>query len=283
MTISLADLTTQETPTWCPGCGDHTILASLKNALAELVIDPKDVVIVSGIGCGSKIPHYVKTYGFEGLHGRGLPVAMGIKLANPTLTVIAISGDGDTYGIGGNHFMHTMRRNLDIVHIVQDNQVYGLTKGQYSPTSKKGFKSPSSPHGALETPVNPLALALTMGASYVARGYALNVSQLKELFVDALNHKGYAFVDVLQPCVNYNRANTPQWYQENTQVLQGNDPANWDEAMKLARRTDKLPLGLFFKEDRPTYDGEVSVYEKGVPATRDISNIDLSMMLKHYV
>src|SRR3989338_10358771 len=153
--VTVAELSTKEQPTWCPGCGDFTILSTLRNALAELQLDPSDTVIVSGIGCGSKTPHFVKTYGFEGLHGRALPAATGMKIANPKLNIVIVTGDGDGYGIGGNHFIHTARRNLNMTHIIQNNEVYGLTKGQTSPTSEKGFKSNSTPQGALEEPVNP--------------------------------------------------------------------------------------------------------------------------------
>ncbi len=280
--LTVADLTTKEGPTWCPGCGDFTILATLKNALVELNVDPVNTVIVSGIGCGSKVPHYVKTYGFESLHGRALPVAMGIKLANPKLKVIVVTGDGDGYGIGGNHFIHTMRRNLDITHIVENNEVYGLTKGQYSPTSKKGAKTPSSPSGALESPLNPIALALTMGATYVARGYAMNINHLKQLYVGALRHKGYSFIDTLQPCSTYNKTNTMPWYQQNTYVMQDHDPANWDAAMKLAREVGKFPIGLFYKENRATYDDEVMLANPEPAALRDVSKVDISAMLDRF-
>src|SRR3989338_4848870 len=169
--ITMAELTTKEAPTWCAGCGDFGILSIVKGAIADMGLDPKNTLIVSGIGCGSKLPHFVRAYGFEGLHGRPLPVATAAKIVNPNLNVIVTSGDGDTYGIGGNHFIHSMRRNIDITLIVENNEIYGLTKGQTSPTSPQGFVSNSTPSGALEIPVNPMSIALAMGASYVARGY----------------------------------------------------------------------------------------------------------------
>ena len=169
--VDIKDLDTGERPTWCPGCGNYVLLSTLKAVISELELQPENVVVVSGIGCGSKMPHFIKTYGFEGLHGRILPVATGIKLANKNLTVIAVGGDGDGYGIGGNHFIHAARRNIDITYIVQNNSVYGLTKGQYSPTSQKGFVSPTSPFGAIDEPVNPVSLAISSGATYVARAW----------------------------------------------------------------------------------------------------------------
>src|SRR5439155_17545141 len=203
-----------EKPTWCVGCGDFGILASVKQALAGLDLYPHQVLLVSGIGCGSKLPYYMKANGFDALHGRALPVATGAKLANHELKVVVISGDGDGDGIGGNHFMHVMRRNPDLTHIVENNQVYGLTKGQYSPTSDKGYVSTTSPEGSIEVMANPMAIAMAGGATFVGRGFAGDPKHLTELIKKAINHKGYALVDVLQPCVTYNKINTYDWYKE---------------------------------------------------------------------
>src|SRR3989344_4011242 len=233
--------------------------------------------------CGSKTPHFVNTYGFEGLHGRAMPVATGIKLANKGLKVIVVSGDGDSYGIGGNHLIHGMRRNLDITYLVQNNAVYGLTKGQYSPTSMKGFKTPTSLGGAIEESVNPTALALTMGATYVARGYAYEVKHLQKLIVDGINHKGFSFIDIFQPCSTYNKIQTISWYKQNLVKMEeiGHDPSNFDEAMKKAWMKEKLPIGLFFKNEKPTYEEQVPA--ASVPLVKqDISNIDIKPLLQRF-
>ena len=276
---TVAELTTKELPNWCAGCGDFNILFALKNALAELNIAREQTVIVSGIGCGSKTNHFLTTYGFEGLHGRSLAVATGIKLVNPELNVIVTAGDGDTYGIGGNHFLHTMRRNLDITLIVQNNAVYGLTKGQYSPTSRKGFKSPSSPGGALEEPINPMAMGIITGATYVARGFAYEIQHLIKLVKGAIAHKGFAIVDVFQPCSTYNKVQTLQWYKENIKKLEdmGHDPTDKAAALTKAVQWEpgNVPIGLFYKEEKPTYDQLA-----GRAVTKDdISNIDIRSML----
>jgi 2-oxoglutarate ferredoxin oxidoreductase subunit beta len=194
--------------TWCPGCGDFGILAAIKQALAGLDVYPHDVMLVSGIGCGSKLPHYMRANGYNSLHGRALPIAQGIKLANHALHVIAVTGDGDGYGIGQGHFIHAMRRNADITHIVENNQVYGLTKGQYSPTSERGYISTFSPEGAIEFAINPIALALSAGATFIARASAADPKHMANVIAQAITHKGYALVDCLQPCVTYNKVNT---------------------------------------------------------------------------
>lgn len=284
--VTVAELSTKEQPTWCPGCGDFTILSTLRNALAELQVDPDKTVIVSGIGCGSKTPHFVKTYGFEGLHGRLLPVAAGVKLANHELTVIGIGGDGDGYGIGGNHFIHAMRRNLDMTYIIQNNAVYGLTKGQYSPTSQKGFKSPSTPHGALEEPINPVALALTAGATFIARGNAMDILHLKQLIMAAVKHRGFSLIDVFQPCTTYNKIQTALWYRQNIYKLEDDKSYNPEDKMaayaKAYEWTPKIPVGVLYKVDKPTY-------EDGLPQIKDtplvhqpIDNIDIAPLLERY-
>lgn len=283
--ITLADLTTTEMPTWCPACGDFNILFCVKNALAELNIPQHQVALVSGIGCGSKLPHFVKTYGFEGLHGRSLPVATGIKLANTDLTVMAVVGDGDCYGIGGNHLLHIMRRNFNLTLLVEDNAVYGLTKGQMSPTSTKGFKSPSTPSGSIEIPLNPMAFGILGGATYVARGYAYDAKQLQKLIADGIRHKGFAMIDILQPCSTYNKINTIQWYKDRVYKLEdeNHDPTNREAAMKKAEEWgDRIPVGLIYKADRPTYeDGLPQIAEKAL-VKQDISNIDLSKGLEKF-
>jgi 2-oxoglutarate/2-oxoacid ferredoxin oxidoreductase subunit beta len=270
------------TPGWCPGCGDYMILAALKRAVLELGLKPENVVVVTGIGCGSKINHFIKTYGFEGLHGRALPVASGIKLANDELTVIAITGDGDAYGIGGNHFLHSCRRNLNITYITQDNSIYALTKGQTSPTSSQGKKTNSTPFGVLEEPINPIALGILTGASFVARGYSHELEHLTELIKNAIIHKGFSLVNVLQYCPSMNKQNTLEFFKENVEKLTGNNISDKGEAIMLAERKDKLPIGLFYQVEKPTYEeGEPQISETPL-VKQDISNVDIGKLLKKF-
>jgi 2-oxoglutarate ferredoxin oxidoreductase subunit beta len=253
--------------TWCPGCGDFGILNAIKQALAQLELAPHQVMFFSGIGCGSKLPHYLKANGFNSIHGRALPVATGFRLSNTDLVCIAVTGDGDGYGIGAGHFMHTARRNVDVVHIVENNQVYGLTKGQYSPTSDKGFISTTTPEGAIEMAVNPIALAIAAGATFVARGFSSDTKHLAGLIVKAIQHRGYALIDVLQPCVTYNHVNTNQWYKMKVYKLD-NDPSYdpHNKAMAFAKAQEwgeSIPLGIIYIEERDTYEDQVTVLAEG--------------------
>ncbi len=247
---------------WCPGCGDYGILTVLKRALAELNIPPENLVMVSGIGQAAKIPHYFRTHFFNGLHGRALPPAVAIKAANPSMTVIAESGDGDMYGEGGNHFIHTIRRNPNITNIVHNNMVYGLTKGQASPTSQLGFKTPVQVAGVFLEPFNPLAVAIALDAGFVARAFIGDADQTKEIFKKAILHKGYSLVDVFQPCVTFNKINTWQWFKEHTYYLEDSfDPHDRIAAFKRTVETDKLPLGIFYiGPDRSTFEENVGIY-----------------------
>ncbi len=204
---------------WCPGCGNFSILRVLKQALSELDIKPEKLVIVSGIGQAAKTPHYLKTNVFNGLHGRSLPAATAIKAANPDLTVIAESGDGCMYAEGGNHLIHAIRRNPDITTLVHNNMVYGLTKGQVSPTSGEGFKTPVQVRGVFLEPFNPVAIAVALDASFVARAFAGDTEETKEILKKAITHKGFALVDIFQPCISYNKVNTYEWFKENTYYL----------------------------------------------------------------
>ena len=251
---------------WCPGCGDIMILKVLKETLAELQIPPENLVMVSGIGQAAKIPHYLRCHTFNGLHGRALPVAFAIHTANPNLTVIAQSGDGDMYGEGGNHFIHTIRRNPNITNIVHNNMVYGLTKGQASPTSSRGFKTPVQIGGVILESFNPLAVAIALDASFVARAFIGDQQQTKELLKQAITHQGYALVDLFQPCVTFNKINTYQWFKDNTYALgQDHDPT--DRQAAFARAWDscdtyKLPLGVFYKHPQKTpYHKAITLYE----------------------
>lgn len=248
---------------WCAGCGNFPILKILKQTLAELQIAPTNLVLVSGIGQAAKIPHYLRANIFNGLHGRALPPATAIKAANPALTVIAESGDGDMYGEGGNHFIHTIRRNPDITNIVHNNMVYGLTKGQASPTSQKGFKTSVQVNGVFLEPFNPLAVAIALDASFVACAFSGHAEQTKDILKQAITHKGYSLVDLLQPCVSFNRLNTNQWFNENTCYLEEHNPHDKNEAFEQAVKTDRLRLGVFYKNsDKTTFTANTGVYEQ---------------------
>ena len=254
---------------WCPGCGNFPILNIVKMALAELDRAPQDVVLCSGIGQAAKTPHYLRVNYFNGLHGRALPPAIAIKVSNPRLTVIAESGDGDTYGEGGNHFMHTIRRNPDITNIVHDNMIYGLTKGQASPTCEKGLKNPIQPEGVIVDQFNPLAVALSLGATFVARAFTGDILQTKEIIKEAILHKGYALVDVFQPCVVFNKQNTYQWFKEKGYYVDEKyDKTDKMKALELAFDLDRLALGVIYQhEGKPTYEtlvreGNGPLYEK---------------------
>jgi 2-oxoglutarate ferredoxin oxidoreductase subunit beta len=249
---------------WCPGCGNYAILNSLKQALTELKISSQQLVVISGIGQAAKIPQYFKTNYFNGLHGRSLPPATGIKAANPTLTVIAESGDGDMYGEGGNHFIHTIRRNPDITNIVHNNMVYGLTKGQASPTSETGFKTPIQINGVTLNPFNPITIAIALDASFVARAYAGDGKETKEIVKKAIQHRGYALVDIFQPCVSFNKINTHDWFKEHTYYLDsGYDVTNRIEAFKKSIEQNRLPLGIFYlNENKNTFEQNLKIYKQ---------------------
>ncbi len=248
---------------WCPGCGNFPILKILKQALAQLKIEPKKLVLVSGIGQAAKIPHYFRTNFFNGLHGRALPAATAIKVANPALTVIAESGDGDMYGEGGNHFIHTIRRNPDITNIVHNNMVYGLTKGQASPTSQKGFVTPVQVNGVFLEPFNPLAVAIALDAGFVARAFAGDIEQTSNILTKAVEFKGYALVDIFQPCVSFNKLNTNQWFKEHTYYLEDHDPTDRQKAFEKATETDRLPLGIFYTSPpKPSFEENIGIYRQ---------------------
>jgi 2-oxoglutarate ferredoxin oxidoreductase subunit beta len=249
---------------WCPGCGNFNILQILKEALAELDIEPTRLVMVSGIGQAAKIPHYMRCHYFNGLHGRAIPPATAIKVANPGLTVIAESGDGDMYGEGGNHLIHAIRRNPDITNIVHDNMVYGLTKGQASPTSQCGFKTPVQVNGVILQPFNPIALAISLDASFVARAFSGDGERTKEILKKAISHKGYALVDIFQPCVSFNKVNTFQWFKERIYYLEeSHDPSDRVEAFHRSLEREKLPLGIFYiNSEKPTFEENVGIYRE---------------------
>jgi 2-oxoglutarate ferredoxin oxidoreductase subunit beta len=283
----MADLKGKVDPDWCPGCGDFGVLAAVQKALVELQIPKHEVATISGIGCSSNFPGFIDTYGMHTLHGRSLPVASGMKLANHGMTVLVTGGDGDGFGIGAGHFVHTMRRNLDLTYIVMDNQIYGLTTGQTSPTSRIGMKTKSMPFGNVDAPVNPLSLALAAGATFVARGFSAEQKHLTELIKQAIQHKGFSFLDVFSPCVTYNHDNTFQWFRPRVKKLEENpdyDRADFQAAVeKSLLWGDEIPIGVFFERtDVPTaHDAEPVlkpgplVHQKmGIPADIAKSFVD---------
>lgn len=247
---------------WCPGCGNFAIRNALIEVLQELEIEQTKLVISSGIGQAAKMPQYINSSYFNGLHGRGLPTAVAIKAANPELVVIAEGGDGDMYGEGGNHFIHNIRRNPDITHIVHNNMVYGLTKGQASPTSQIGFTTPVQASGVINEPFNPLAVAISLGATFVARAFSGDMEQMKEILKRAVKHKGYALVDIFHPCVTYNKVNNFMWYKKNSYYVEETlNETQKDKAMKLVLETDRFAMGVLYEElGRPTFEEQVTVY-----------------------
>jgi 2-oxoglutarate ferredoxin oxidoreductase subunit beta len=250
--------------TWCPGCGDFGVLNATYKALAEQGYDTKDVVVVSGIGCSSRFPFFVSTYGFHGVHGRALPIATGIKMSRPELEVVVFGGDGDAFAIGAGHFVHACRRNIDMCYVIMDNAVYGLTKGQYSPTSQLGFVSKTTPTGSSEEGINPLMLAIASGATYVARGFSSKPKELTKLIVDGINHKGFAVIDCYSPCPTFNKINTFNYWKEETEPLPADhDPSDMGAAIALARVNDPLHLGVFYKKEGVSFDDRVQARVTG--------------------
>lgn len=262
---TLDDFKAQCQPNWCPGCGDFGIWSSLKQAVVTMNWSPADFLLVYGIGCHGHMINFLNSYAIETLHGRPIPVAEGFHLANHSLPAIVVAGDGDTFGEGTNHLVHAARRNIDIKMILHDNQVYGLTTGQTAPTAQKGFKSKSTPYGVIEDPVNPLAIALASGATFVARGFAGDIPNLTKLFLEGFDHKGFAFIDVFQPCITFNHVNTYQWYRDHIyQLPDSYKPNDRVEAYRRALEwTDKVPVGIFYKENRPTYVDQTPQLSQG--------------------
>ncbi len=254
---------------WCPGCGNIMILKTLDKALAEAGVDRRKLVLVSGIGQAAKLPHYTDANVFNGLHGRALPAATGIKLANHELEVVIASGDGDMYGEGGNHFLHAVRRNIGIKCFVHDNQIYGLTKGQASPTSDPGMVTKVQTHGVVSSPVNPLALAIVEGATFVARSSAVVPEHLQRTMVAALKHRGFALLDILHPCVTFNRVNTWPWYKERVRELPADyDPTDRTLALETAMKWGKeIPIGIVYRSERKTFEEQQPALARGPLAT----------------
>lgn len=249
------------TPAWCPGCGNFSILRAFNESMIEIGLNPHEFVIVSGIGQAGKFPHYTRCHTFNGLHGRTLPVATGIKLANHNLKVFAVAGDGDCYGEGGNHLIHAIRRNIDIKLFVHDNQIYGLTKGQASPTTMKGMITKTQPFGVFSEQFNPLAMAIALNCSFVARGFAGDIEHLKSLIKEAVNHKGFTLVDILQPCVSFNKINTFEWYRQ--RVYRLSEDYNPSDRFKAFEKSlewgEKIPIGIIYKTTRLSYEEQIPV------------------------
>ena len=256
-------------PDWCPGCGDFGVLNSLQRACAELGLKPHEILTVSGIGCSSNLPGYFNAYGVHTLHGRSLAVATGAKMANHELNVIVTAGDGDGYGIGGNHFSHTARRNVDLTYVVMNNQIYGLTTGQVSPTSRLDMKTKSTPFGSIEPPINPLTSAIMAGATYVARGYSGDIRHLTDLMKNAIQHKGFSLVDVFSPCTTFNRDNDHTFFKQRVKKLEDedHDPTDWKTACERAMEWgDTIYTGLFFRSgDVPALDEREPILKDGTP------------------
>jgi len=275
-------LKTAQKITWCPGCGNFGILSAFKDALVELGLERENVVIVTGIGCHGKIVDYLNVNGFHGLHGRVLPVATAIKLANPDLEVIGFSGDADCYDEGWDHFCHAVRRNMDVTVIVHDNMVLGLTTGQTTATSQKGFKSKSTPFGSVIPPLNPLAHALAANGTFVARGFAGDTKHLQKLMVEAIKHKGFGYIDVFQPCVSFNYVNTWDFYRQRVYKLEETEHDVRDKQKALEKSSEwgeKIPIGVFYKEERPTYRDSLP-HVKDVPLTKlPIDDVDIDQIL----
>ena len=278
---TLADFRTSEKSWWCPGCGDFGVLAALQKALVELGIEPEKVALVAGIGCSGKIGNYINSYNLHVVHGRSLPGAVGVKLANRELTVIAAGGDGDGFAIGMGHFMHALRRNVNVTYIVMDNQIYGLTKGQTSPTSDLGFKTKSTPAGNVEHTVNPLQLAIASGCTFVAQGFSSNQKQLVEVIKQAILHEGFSFVNTYSPCVTFNRVNTYDWFKANLSNLddaQEYDRSDRQAAMQKLMETNEMLTGIVYQNK------EVRSFDQQVPGFQEtgIVNQELKVDPAHW-
>jgi len=277
--VTLEDLKTPKTNTWCPGCGNFGILMAFKKALIELGIEREEAVIVSGIGCHGKMVNYVNVNGFHGIHGRVLPLAQGIKLANPKLKVVGFAGDADQYNEGWGHFAHAARMNIDMTLIVHDNMVLGLTTGQATSTSQQGFKSKSTPFGVIPPMLNPVAHALVSDGTFVARGFSGDMFHLKNLIVEAIKHRGFAFIDVFQPCVTFNYLNTYDWFRQRVYKLEeeGHDVTDRKKALEKALEWgDRIPIGIFYNRERPTYHDNLP-HLKDAPLTKvPTENVDVT-------
>ena len=284
MTMTRLEDFGQFDPAWCPGCGNFSILSAVKKALVANNLSPRQLLFVSGIGQAAKAPHYLNANVFNGLHGRSLPVATGAKLANPELTVIVESGDGCNYGEGGNHFLAAIRRNIGVTLLVHDNQVYGLTKGQASPTSQRGFVTKTQPQGVLSEPFNPIAVAVAMRASFVARSFSGFEEHVTDMVRQAIAHPGFALVDIMHPCVSFNKVNTFAWYKERCQMLPADyDPTDWETAMTTAATWgERIPIGLIYKNDRAPFESNFPPLQRGPLTRQAVDRKALKEILQRY-
>ncbi len=273
-------------PAWCPGCGDYGILNAVKKVLHNIGKAPEEVVLVSGIGQAAKLPHYVRANVFNGLHGRALPAAIGVKLANHNLTVLAVGGDGDMYGEGGNHFLHAIRRNVNITLLVHDNKIYGLTKGQASPTTDIGTQTKLQPLGVINQPLNPLTLAISQRCSFVARSFAGAPDHLAEIIQAGIEHPGFAYIEILQPCVSFNKVNTYAWYKERVFDVSKDtkyDHTNFHTALDAAEEWGaRIPIGILYKHIRPTYEEQAAILKLGPLLTGISPALKVKEFLKTY-
>ncbi|WP_340690636.1 2-oxoacid:ferredoxin oxidoreductase subunit beta [Hydrogenobacter thermophilus] len=278
-----ADYKSDVEPTWCSGCGDFGVVAALTRAYSELGLKPENIVSVSGIGCSSRLPLFVKNYSVHSLHGRAVPLAIGIKLARPDLTVIVETGDGDLFSIGAGHNPHAARRNIDITVICMDNQVYGLTKNQVSPTSREGLYGSLTPYGSIDRPVNPIATMLSYGATFVAQTYAGNLKHMTEVIKQAIQHKGFSFVNVISPCPTFNKVDTFQYYKGKVKDIneQGHDPSDYRKALELAFHdldhyhdpNAPVPIGVFYKAELETYEDRMQSVKRRYKQVEDVQEL----------
>ncbi len=273
--FEVKDYKSEVKPVWCPGCGDFGVLSATYKALTALQLKPHEVVVVSGIGCSSRIPYFMRTYGIHGVHGRPLPIATGVKMANPSLTVLAMGGDGDLMSIGGGHLPHAAARNVDVTVVLMDNQTYGLTKAQASPTSPLGHVSKSTPYGFIAKPLNPVLLALSYGATFVARGYSAKANELADLLAQAIRHPGFAFIHVQSPCTEFH--NTYNLYDQLVEdVPADHDPSDLRAALNLAMTQDKVYLGLLYRERRDVFEDRVRHF------VEEVQPFDLEAYLRRF-
>ena len=275
-------------PNWCPGCGDFAVQASIQRAAANVGLEPHNFAVVSGIGCSGRISGYINAYGLHGIHGRALPIAQGLKMANRDLTVLAAGGDGDGFAIGTNHTIHAMRRNIDITYVVMDNNIYGLTKGQTSPRSSFGSKTKSTPSGSIEPALNPLELAISTGAGFVAQAFSGDINQLTKVIEAGMKHKGFSFINVFSPCVTFNKVNTYDWYKENLVNLEEDtsyDPTNRSMAMQKVMENDGLVTGIIYQNsERESYENLVPNFKQEPIVKQDImiGREDFTQLLKEF-
>lgn len=287
--VTFKDFRNTVKPNWCPGCGDFSVQAAIQRAAANLDIQPHELAVVSGIGCSGRLSGYINSYGLHGIHGRALPIAQGLKMANRKLNVIATGGDGDGFAIGMGHTIHSIRRNIDITYVVMDNQIYGLTKGQTSPRSAAGFVTKSTPGGAIEPSLKPLEVALSSGATFVAQSFSTDLKELTAIIEAGMKHKGFSFINVFSPCVTYNKVNTYDWFKEHITKLssiEGYDSSNRAEAMKTVMEHEGLVTGIIYhNEDEPSYQEKVIGYHEEPLNQADImiKEEELNELMKEFI